>query len=80
MEDIMKISNSLVIILFVFISLFFSCQREAGRGTPPADKGEAVSSDDVSIRYKAYGQGEIALVFIHGWCTDMSIWKEQIPS
>ena len=76
----MKFHNSLVIILLVSISLLFSCQREASRGALSGEEGKVVSSDDVSIHYNVYGQGEIALVFVHGWCTDMSIWAEQIPS
>ena len=35
------------------------------------------SSDGVNIAYQVYGDGDIPLVFVHGWCCDKSYWKEQ---
>jgi pimeloyl-ACP methyl ester carboxylesterase len=35
------------------------------------------SSDGVNIAYQVYGDGNIPLVFVHGWCCDKSYWKEQ---
>lgn len=37
----------------------------------------AKSSDGVNIAYQVYGNGNIPLVFVHGWCCDKSYWKEQ---
>jgi pimeloyl-ACP methyl ester carboxylesterase len=39
------------------------------------------SKDGVPIAFQVHGQGkgDIALVFIHGWCCDRSYWKKQIP-
>ncbi|MFA5145339.1 MAG: alpha/beta hydrolase [Candidatus Omnitrophota bacterium] len=39
----------------------------------------ALSKDGVKIVYSAYGKGEPALVFIHGWCGDRSVWQKQVP-
>ncbi|MBN1224384.1 MAG: alpha/beta hydrolase [Candidatus Aminicenantes bacterium] len=39
----------------------------------------AISADGVSITYEVRGEGEPALIFIHGWCCDRSYWKEQLP-
>jgi pimeloyl-ACP methyl ester carboxylesterase len=36
------------------------------------------SSDGVPIRYHSEGRGEPALVFIHGWSCDRSLWSEQV--
>jgi pimeloyl-ACP methyl ester carboxylesterase len=32
---------------------------------------------DAKIHYKAYGQGEKTLIFIHGWGCDLHTWKYQ---
>jgi pimeloyl-ACP methyl ester carboxylesterase len=37
------------------------------------------SSDGVQIAYHTVGEGDPALVFVHGWSCDKSYWKEQIP-
>lgn len=37
-----------------------------------------VSEDGVPIRYRVYGQGEPALILIHGWSCDSSYWDEQL--
>jgi pimeloyl-ACP methyl ester carboxylesterase len=49
-------------------------------GANAADTGgTAVSADQVAIHYSVQGEGEPALVFIHGWCCDAGYWKEQVP-
>lgn len=37
-----------------------------------------LSADGVKIQYEVAGQGEPALVFIHGWSCDRSYWKAQL--
>lgn len=32
---------------------------------------------DQKVHYKSLGEGKTALVFIHGWCGDHSLWSEQ---
>ncbi len=48
-------------------------------GCSPKHSEQAVYSDGVEINYSAQGQGEPALVFIHGWCCDNDVWKYQVP-
>lgn len=36
------------------------------------------SADDVNIHYSDAGQGETALVFVHGWMCDSSYWQAQV--
>ena len=43
------------------------------------DTGVATSGDGVAIHYTVLGEGEPALVFVHGWCCDSGYWKEQVP-
>ncbi|HTY94216.1 MAG TPA: alpha/beta hydrolase [Steroidobacteraceae bacterium] len=64
----------------------------AGSGTAPAGSGAAVSgsmpvsatrftpsADGVSIGWRRYGQGEPAVVLIHGWAADSTLWRAQLP-
>lgn len=41
------------------------------------DTRAARSADGLSIAYDVRGQGELALVFIHGWACQRSFWREQ---
>ena len=38
----------------------------------------SVASDGVDIHYEVHGEGEPALVFIHGWSCDRSYWRAQV--
>ena len=38
----------------------------------------AISADGVSIAYEVRGEGEPALVFVHGWSNKRSIWDTQV--
>ena len=45
-----------------------------------AQTEKAISGDGVDIAYTTSGQGEPAIVFIHGWSCDKSYWAEQIKT
>lgn len=36
------------------------------------------SADGVLIHFQVQGQGEPVLVFVHGWCGDLSYWDNQL--
>jgi pimeloyl-ACP methyl ester carboxylesterase len=40
----------------------------------------AVSRDGVKINFHVEGSGEPALVFVHGWSCDNSVWAEQVKT
>jgi pimeloyl-ACP methyl ester carboxylesterase len=44
-----------------------------------ANSKTAISKDGVKIAYSAYGKGEPALVFVHGWCGSRAVWYKQVP-
>lgn len=49
-----------------------------------ADSGQhaeavAISFDGNEISYNVYGEGDVAIVFVHGWSGDHSYWDEQLP-
>jgi len=37
-----------------------------------------LAQDSVSIAYDARGDGNTTLVFIHGWCSNRTFWREQL--
>jgi pimeloyl-ACP methyl ester carboxylesterase len=41
--------------------------------------GIAKSADGVPIHYETQGQGQPALVFVHGWAIDRRYWDAQVP-
>ena len=46
----------------------------------PGDARISIAPDGVHVQYRVYGNGEPALVFIHGWSCDSNYWREQIPA
>jgi len=38
----------------------------------------ASSADGVPIHYDVHGEGEVALVFVHGWGCDRRVWRNQV--
>jgi pimeloyl-ACP methyl ester carboxylesterase len=67
-------------------------QEPAAPAAPPAAAAEeakgppaegtpriAIGSDGVHVQYRVYGNGEPALVLIHGWSCDSNYWREQVP-
>jgi pimeloyl-ACP methyl ester carboxylesterase len=58
-------------------------ERKPSPGAPTAQSADGVpmavrSADGVAIRYRVYGTGVPALIFIHGWASDSTYWDEQI--
>ena len=75
----------LMVLPLVFLLCFtFSCQKaeevaEEKKPEPTIIVDNAISADGVSIAYEVRGEGEPALVFVHGWCCDRSYWDAQLP-
>jgi pimeloyl-ACP methyl ester carboxylesterase len=59
------------------------CLAVFGLATVWASAAESVSSfaklDGNKIHYVSFGQGDEAVVFIHGWTCDSTFWKMQAP-
>src|SRR5205085_5523540 len=54
----------------------------AARGDAPAavlDKAPSrfAKSGDLRVHYKSLSEGKTAVVFVHGWCCDHTVWREQ---
>lgn len=76
----MKSCRCFLILASVVLITLVSCQRRAGLSTLLIEEGKIPSADGVPIHYKFYGKGDVSLVFIHDWCTNMTYWDKQIPS
>lgn len=48
------------------------------QGAPSDDVGNATSFDGVPVAYEIVGEGETALVFVHGWSCDRTYWAAQV--
>jgi pimeloyl-ACP methyl ester carboxylesterase len=49
------------------------------RGADELDKAPSkfAKSGDIKVHYKSLGEGKTALVFVHGWCCDHTVWSAQ---
>jgi pimeloyl-ACP methyl ester carboxylesterase len=47
-------------------------------GAPAATAQFATSADGVGIAWHRFGQGEPAIVLVHGWAANSSIWRAQL--
>jgi len=43
------------------------------------DESQYAKLDGARIHYKSYGKGKDALVLIHGWGSNLTFWRDQIP-
>ncbi len=80
MEAIMKDLRFPIIFGLAFLITVISCQRQPGISQFLVEEGNTNSADGIPIHYKLYGKGDVSLVFVHDWCTNMKYWNEQIPS
>jgi pimeloyl-ACP methyl ester carboxylesterase len=47
--------------------------------TTTSQTGIANSADGVPIHYATQGQGDIAVVLVHGWAINRRYWDAQVP-
>lgn len=66
----MSRKNFSLLILFAALTLTSSGYSQ--------NSGIALSSDSVEINFDMLGDGKPALVFVHGWSNDRSIWDSQV--
>lgn len=48
------------------------------QAAPLVREGKVASTDGVNIAYAMEGEGDVAVVLIHGWSCDRTYWREQI--
>jgi len=66
---------------FWFAMALAAAALPIARGETPdvLDKAESrfAMSGDAKVHYKSLGEGDTAVVFVHGWCCDNTVWREQ---
>jgi pimeloyl-ACP methyl ester carboxylesterase len=59
---------------------FLSMAAQPGTTAPAMEGDEHVLlHEGAGVRYRSYGTGPEAVVFIHGWTCDLSLWDGQAP-
>jgi pimeloyl-ACP methyl ester carboxylesterase len=67
----MKKVNLIISFLAIALILFsYGCKKQ------PVTS--AISADGVNIMFNNKGKGEPAIIFVHGWSNNKSIWDEQV--
>ena len=74
----------MIIPLVILLCFTFSCRKgeEASvenEAEPTIIVDNAISADGITLAYEVRGEGEPAIVFIHGWCCDRTYWEAQLP-
>jgi len=79
----MKYSQTLLsslLIIFLF-GVLLGCNSSDRSDLSASDKpieSTILAQDGASIAYDVRGDGTITLVFIHGWCSNRTFWREQL--
>ena len=47
---------------------------------PVVSESKFAEVDHVKVHYTNYGKGETALLFVHGWACDETVWSEEAPA
>ncbi len=75
-------NTMLLLIGAILIGLMgVGCQQETEQAAEPAGPvvDSVASADSLIVKYEVVGQGDPALVFVHGWSCDRTYWKNQVP-
>ncbi len=66
--------------IFLLISIQLLLLTGCATGNLPLRHDVAISRDSERIAYNVAGEGDTALVFIHGWSCDARYWQNQVPA
>ncbi len=69
--------NTRIAALFLAIACITSAAIGDDTNTKPAKK-TVRAADGVNIACEVRGQGDTAIIFLHGWCGDHEYWKHQV--
>lgn len=59
-----------------FLLLVFACQQKQQNEYPT----EIKSTDGLNINFEVCGDGDLTVLFVHGWCIDQSYWEPQVKA
>ena len=60
--------------------LFFVASASRIVAQPVVSESKFVDVDHLKVHYTNYGKGDTALLFVHGWACDETVWSEQAPA
>jgi pimeloyl-ACP methyl ester carboxylesterase len=60
--------------------LIMTASHTAAASEPGAAESKSAHVDGLKIHYTNYGEGPMAVVFVHGWSCDETVWKDQGPA
>ena len=67
-----------------YAALVLFAVSSAARADDPSilDKAESkfAKAGDAKVHYKSIGDGKTAVVFVHGWCCDNTVWADQVAA
>ena len=69
----------LVLALFLAATAAASGARAADLDALPS-ASHAAPFEGIRVQYKDLGSGSTAVVFVHGWSCDMSVWRRQVSA
>jgi pimeloyl-ACP methyl ester carboxylesterase len=79
LPELRGITMRLISGLVITMALITSNAARAGGPADVLDKAPSryAKSGERKVHYKSIGEGKTAVVFIHGWCCDHSVWRDQ---
>ena len=68
--------------LLIVVLLFISLPAWGEEKSNPLDQAPSqfAKFGDIRVHYKSLGEGDTALVFVHGWTCNMNFWRYQVPA
>jgi len=60
--------------------LFFVASASRIVAQPVVSESKFVDVDHLKVHYTNYGKGDTALLFVHGWACNETVWSEQAPA
>jgi pimeloyl-ACP methyl ester carboxylesterase len=72
----MRMLSCLIVVLVIGTSM--GCQTRRSIAPRKTSDATVAAADGVTIAYDVRGSGNTAIVFVHGWCSDRTFWREQL--
>lgn len=72
-----KVPKEMIKLVGMFLAT--AIPAAAVNAQPPTGRSHFAKLDDVKVHYTVYGNGEPAVVFVHGWACDETVWSGQVP-
>ncbi|WNJ20352.1 alpha/beta hydrolase [Pontibacter sp. G13] len=71
------------LVLAIAAALLVSCGNtdpQSQGSSPEIDAPLTVQNDGVLIDFQDHGEGDLTLLFVHGWCINQTYWSHQVEA